>query len=183
MFSEGILSLSRVCTNKPRLRMLGVSSVVTANSKSDRSNAASTTSVSAAGVSTMTMSKHAMATSITLPTSEGAILSAWEGSRGAASTQAPVSWRTRYSSKWAASSPGSSPGRSSTSAMVKCGFSWRAVETSPNCRSRSRMQVLRPCPAKKQARLLARNVLPQPPVADAMVMTVPIVPALAGPAS
>ena len=73
------------------LRTDGRSSVATAYSDVDRSNAASTTSERYGGVSTMTVSKFSRAASSTLVTSGGSMRSASDGSRGAASTATPDS--------------------------------------------------------------------------------------------
>src|SRR3546814_3274024 len=66
------------------------------------------------------------------------------GSRGAASTCTPVSCTTMYSSMCAWRSASSASSRWRASKIVYFGRSRRAVETSPNCRSRSRMHTERP---------------------------------------
>jgi hypothetical protein len=73
--------------------------------------------------------------------SGGVMRSASEGSRGAASTNTPVSWATVYSSMCSARSVSSASSRWRASKIVNFGRRRSAVETSPNCRSRSTMHT------------------------------------------
>src|SRR6187399_754157 len=65
--------------------------------------------------------------------------SASDGSRGAARTLTPVSCWTQYSSMCARRSVSSVSSRWRASKIVYFGRNRRAVDTSPNCRSRSTM--------------------------------------------
>ena len=67
--------------------------------------------------------------------------SASDGSFGAAMTHTPVSCCTRYSSMWARRSASSVSSRCKASKIVNRGRSRSAVDTSPNCRSRSTMHT------------------------------------------
>ena len=110
----------------------------------------------------------------------GVTESASAGRRGAASTLNPSGWSSRYPSRISSRSwPSASAARASV--IVTSGRSRRAVETSPNCRSRSRSTTGWPVVrARNSAALVARNVLPQPPEADDTITMRPR-PAPAGP--
>src|SRR5688572_26431956 len=135
------------------------------------SNAASTWSSNAGGVSTTTYSKDCLSSSRIVVTSEAGMDSAWPGSTGATRVVRPGECGVSSdSSAWASRLPASG----TASAIVWAGNSCSAMATSPKARSRSTRQTWwRPPSASAAARFVATVVLPQPPFAEKTVTRTP----------
>src|SRR5215211_124741 len=104
-----------------------------------------------------------------LPMAPGLMVSAAVGSVGATSAQIPESWWVRNDFSVSASSPGFW----AASWMVWDGNRCSMMATSPKWKSRSTRATSAPPRLRATARLVDRNVLPQPPLELKTVATLP----------